>query len=96
MGWRRQSGNVFEIPCLIFYFCTMTIQELEDFFRTHPVPTNTQLNAAATIGNPQKFLEVNLAVVREWDRDLDKCPSYWHLCELANVISGETGPTDNE
>jgi len=73
----------------------MTIQELEDFFRTHPVSTNTQLNTATTLGNPQKFLDVNLAVIREWDRDLEKCPSYWHLCELVHVISGESGTANN-
>ncbi|MGK6349655.1 DUF6965 family protein [Parapedobacter sp. DT-150] len=39
-----------------------------------------------SILNPDKFIGVNLAVAREWDRDLDKCPSYWHLCELARIL----------
>lgn len=68
----------------------MTIQELEDFFRTHPVPKGTMLNVSTIITEPEKFLEVNLDVVREWPRELNKCPSYWHLCHLAAVIS-DTG-----
>ncbi|MEC3879626.1 DUF6965 family protein [Parapedobacter sp. 10938] len=66
----------------------MSIQELEDFFRTHPVPAGTMLNAANVITEPDKFLEVNLGVVRAWPRDLNKCPSYWHLCQLAAIIAG--------
>ena len=65
----------------------MTIQELEEFFATHPVPPGTKQNAATTIVDAEKFLEVNLAVVKAWPKDVDKCPSYWHLCELAKVVS---------
>lgn len=79
----RQSG----LKCRrFFYICCMTIQELEDFFAAHEVPPNTMLNKAATIIDPKKFLEVNLNVIKAWKGDLNKCPSYWHLCELANVI----------
>ncbi|HWK56193.1 MAG TPA: hypothetical protein VNQ80_02575 [Parapedobacter sp.] len=65
-----------------------SVQELEDFFRMHPVPEGTMLNAATVITEPDKYLEVNLDVVRNWTRDLNKCPSYWHLCQLAAIISG--------
>lgn len=65
----------------------MSIQELEDFFRMHPIPEGTVLNAATVIAEPVKYLEVNLNVLREWPRDLEKCPSYWHLCQLADIIS---------
>ncbi|GGG95957.1 hypothetical protein GCM10007415_33990 [Parapedobacter pyrenivorans] len=65
----------------------MTIQELEEFFAAHPVPPGTKQNAATTIVDAEKFLEVNLAVVKAWPKDIDKCPSYWHLCELAKVLS---------
>ena len=68
----------------------MTIAELEDFFDKNPIPAGTKLNAATTITDPHKYLEVNLAVIREWPQDLNKCPSYWHLCQLAAVVSGET------
>lgn len=65
----------------------MTIQELEDFFATHPVPSGTKQNSATTIVDAKKFLEVNFAVAKAWPKDIDKCPSYWHLCELAQVLS---------
>lgn len=70
----------------------MSIQELEDFFLTHTVPEGTMLNAATIITDPDKYLEVNLDVIREWPRDLNKCPSYWHLCQLATIISGTQSP----
>lgn len=66
----------------------MSIQELEDFFHTHPVPQGTMLNSATIITEPDKYVAVNLDVIREWPRDLNKCPSYWHLCQLAAIISG--------
>lgn len=69
----------------------MTVQELEDFFQTHQVREGTMLNVATTITDPRKYLDINLAVVRGWTQDLNKCPSYWHLCQLAAVISGEAG-----
>ena len=70
----------------------MSIQELEDFFRTHSVPQGTKLNAATTITEPDKYVKVNLDVVREWTQDLNKCPSYWHLCQLAAILSGADKP----
>lgn len=69
----------------------MSIQELEDFFRMHPVPKGTMLNAATVITEPDKYVEVNLDVIRAWPHDLNKCPSYWHLCQLAAIISGNEG-----
>ena len=74
----------------------MSIQELEDFFRTHPVPEGTMLNAATVITEPDKYVTVNLDAIREWPRDLNKCPNYWHLCQLAAIISGteKTEPTE--
>lgn len=74
----------------------MTIQELEDFFANHSVPVNTMLNKATRISDPKKYLEVNLDVVRTWDKDLNKCPSYWHLCELVDVLSDRTGESTEE
>lgn len=74
----------------------MTIQELAEFFRTHAVPKGTMLNAATVITDPDKFLEVNLDVVREWPRDLNKCPSYWHLCQLAALLSDTERPADEQ
>lgn len=70
----------------------MSVQELEDFFRTHQIPVGTKLNEATVIAEPGKYLEINLDVVREWTRDLNKCPSYWHLCQLAAVISDTQRP----
>ena len=72
---------------MIYYLCPMTIQELEEFFATHPVPLGTKQNAATTIVDAAKFLEVNFAVVKAWSGDIGKCPSYWHLCKLAQVLS---------
>ncbi|MGV3763784.1 DUF6965 family protein [Parapedobacter sp.] len=66
----------------------MSIQELEDFFHTHPVPEGTKLNAATVLADPDKFLSVNFDVIRQWPRDLNKCPSYWHLCQLATIMAG--------
>lgn len=54
------------------------------------------LNAATVITDPDKFLEVNLDVVREWPRDLNKCPSYWHLCQLAALLSDTERPADEQ
>ena len=65
----------------------MSIQELDDFFHANPVSPGTKLNAATVIVDPDKFLAVNLDVIRAWPRDLNKCPSYWHLCQLAAIIS---------
>ena len=74
----------------------MSIQELEDFFQNHPVPPGTMLNAATTISDPEKYLAVNLDVIKEWPRDLNKCPSYWHLCQLAAIVSDGKKPNDAE
>lgn len=69
----------------------MTIEQLADFFNTHPVPPGTMLNAATTIEDPQKFLSVNFDMAKEWKGDVNKCPSYWHLCDLVKVIQGDQG-----
>jgi len=66
----------------------MTVQELEEFFKNNPIPKNTQLNPAMLIVDPDRFIEVNMGVIRVWKQDLEKCPSYWHLCELIRVMSG--------
>ncbi len=72
----------------------MTIEQLEEFFDTHPVPPDTMLNPATRIEDPKKFLEVNFDVVREWKGDPNKCPSYWHLCDLVGVVNGARGDAD--
>ena len=74
----------------------MSIQELEDFFHTHPVSEGTMLNAATIISDPAKYLEINLDVVRQWSLDLNKCPSYWHLCQLVAVISAMERPAGTQ
>jgi hypothetical protein len=66
----------------------MSIQELEEFFQNHTVPSGTKLNKATVIGDTKKYLEVNLNVLKSWPGDLNKCPSYWHLCDLVAIISG--------
>ncbi|MGV3760945.1 DUF6965 family protein [Parapedobacter sp.] len=69
----------------------MAIEALKTFFANHPIPENTMFNATMKIADPRLFLETNLNVVDEWKGNLDKCPSYWHLCDLVKVLDPEHG-----
>ncbi len=71
-----------------FYICIMTTEELVLFYKENVVPNGTKINAATTILNSEKFLKTNLDMIQNWKGDLSKCPSYWHLCELAEIIKG--------
>lgn len=72
----------------------MTIQEIQEFFSQHEVPAGTQLYPGTKIEDPRLFLEVNIDVIKEWKGDLNKCPSYWHLCDLVKVIEAQHQTSD--
>ncbi|WP_157278938.1 DUF6965 family protein [Olivibacter sitiensis] len=54
----------------------MMIQEIEAFFADNEVPVGTMLNKGTKVIEPDKFLEVNIMTIKEWQNDLNKCPSY--------------------
>lgn len=64
----------------------MTISELEDFFGSIELPKTVSLNKAVRINDTKQFLEVNFLRLKGFNGDLERNPSYWHLCELKEVL----------
>ncbi len=64
---------------LLFYLCNMSIQELEDFFKSRELPAEISTHPAIKIVDVPKFIETQLIQIRTHGV---KTPAYDRLVEL--------------
>lgn len=64
----------------------MTIQELEEFLSSNKIPETVNLNKAVRINDTAVFINTNMMRLKAYKGDIANHPSYWHLCELVEVL----------
>lgn len=71
---------------LLFYLCSMSIQELEDFFKSRELPAEISTHPAIKIVDVPKFIDTQLIQIRANGL---KTPAYDRLIELKEWFLGK-------